>query len=205
MRGQTRRLAFRGCTCCVAPALAPPRRNLAQRRVHATGAGSSPAGIFAAAGGPSAPAAAAQTREPTATAAKPHRIDVHHHIAPPKFVEEMTALLQPPTRGWSLERDDGGHGQGRRRHRDHLDHHAGRVDRRQCAGPPRRARVQRLRGEAGRRPSGTLRHVHGAAAARHRGQPARDRARARRAQGRRHLPVHQLPRQVARRSGLRCR
>ena len=51
---------------------------------------------------------------------------------------------------------------------------------------------------------GPLRHVHGAAAARRRGEPARDRVRARRAQGRRHLPVHQLPRQMARRSGLRA-
>ena len=34
----------------------------------------------------------------------PHRIDTHHHIAPPKFVEEMRALLQPPTLAWSIEK-----------------------------------------------------------------------------------------------------
>src|SRR5436309_15193949 len=33
-----------------------------------------------------------------------HRIDTHHHIAPPKFVDEMRALLQPPTLAWSIER-----------------------------------------------------------------------------------------------------
>jgi predicted TIM-barrel fold metal-dependent hydrolase len=34
----------------------------------------------------------------------PHRIDTHHHIAPPKFVEEMRTLLQAPTLAWSIER-----------------------------------------------------------------------------------------------------
>jgi predicted TIM-barrel fold metal-dependent hydrolase len=33
-----------------------------------------------------------------------HRIDTHHHIAPPKFVEEMRTLLQAPTLAWSIER-----------------------------------------------------------------------------------------------------
>jgi 6-methylsalicylate decarboxylase len=33
-----------------------------------------------------------------------HRIDVHHHIAPPKFVAEMRELLQPPTLAWTPER-----------------------------------------------------------------------------------------------------
>src|SRR5439155_12471477 len=37
-------------------------------------------------------------------AAEPHRIDVHHHIAPPKYVEEMRALLQPPTLAWTPAR-----------------------------------------------------------------------------------------------------
>ncbi len=39
-----------------------------------------------------------------ATAAKPHRIDVHHHIAPPRYIEEMKSLLQPPTLAWTPER-----------------------------------------------------------------------------------------------------
>jgi predicted TIM-barrel fold metal-dependent hydrolase len=37
-------------------------------------------------------------------AAEPHRIDVHHHVAPPKYVEEMRRLLQPPTLAWTPEK-----------------------------------------------------------------------------------------------------
>jgi 6-methylsalicylate decarboxylase len=33
-----------------------------------------------------------------------HRIDIHHHIAPPQYVEEMRALLQPPTLAWTPAR-----------------------------------------------------------------------------------------------------
>ena len=33
-----------------------------------------------------------------------HRIDIHHHIAPPKYVEEMRALLQAPTLAWTPAR-----------------------------------------------------------------------------------------------------
>src|SRR5260370_1022964 len=31
----------------------------------------------------------------------PHRIDVHHHIVSPGFVEELRSLLQPPTLNWT--------------------------------------------------------------------------------------------------------
>jgi 6-methylsalicylate decarboxylase len=34
----------------------------------------------------------------------PHRIDVHHHIVSPLFVEEMRSRLQPPTLAWAPER-----------------------------------------------------------------------------------------------------
>jgi predicted TIM-barrel fold metal-dependent hydrolase len=34
----------------------------------------------------------------------PHRIDVHHHIVSPGFVEELRARLQPPTLGWTPAR-----------------------------------------------------------------------------------------------------
>jgi predicted TIM-barrel fold metal-dependent hydrolase len=34
----------------------------------------------------------------------PHRIDVHHHIVSPLFVEEMRERLQPPTLNWTPER-----------------------------------------------------------------------------------------------------
>jgi predicted TIM-barrel fold metal-dependent hydrolase len=75
-----------------------------------------------------------------------HRIDIHHHIAPPKYIEEMRALLQPPTLAWtparSIEDMDqagvataitsittpgvwiGGHDQGRRVARDCNDYAA---------------------------------------------------------------------------------
>jgi predicted TIM-barrel fold metal-dependent hydrolase len=100
MSAQTRRLSFRGCTCCVIPS-PPQRRRLSHRPVRATATGSH-TGIFAASAGSAVPATSAKSGESTTIAAKPHRIDVHHHIAPPKFVAEMTALLQPPTRNWSL-------------------------------------------------------------------------------------------------------
>jgi hypothetical protein len=77
--------------------------------------------VFAAAAG-SVPNTGAQSGASTASATKPHRIDIHHHVAPPKYIEEMRALLQPPTLGWTPERTladmDG------RRERDHVDHHA---------------------------------------------------------------------------------
>jgi 6-methylsalicylate decarboxylase len=34
----------------------------------------------------------------------PHRIDVHHHIVSPGFVEELGSLLQPPTLSWTPAR-----------------------------------------------------------------------------------------------------
>jgi predicted TIM-barrel fold metal-dependent hydrolase len=45
-----------------------------------------------------------QDRTPQPASGKPHRIDVHHHIAPPKFVAELRSLLQPPTLNWSAQR-----------------------------------------------------------------------------------------------------
>src|SRR5207249_1456213 len=50
------------------------------------------------------PIASPQSGSGTAAALKPHRIDTHHHIAPPKFVDEMRALLQPPTLAWTTEK-----------------------------------------------------------------------------------------------------
>ena len=58
--------------------------------------------VCCAAADGSAPAAA--TNEPTEAATRPHRIDIHHHVAPPKYIEEMRKLLQPPTLAWSPER-----------------------------------------------------------------------------------------------------
>src|SRR5258706_8591876 len=104
MTSQPRRLSLRGCQCCVATPLAAPaqRRWINPRRPHA-GGGAPGGGLFAAAAG-TGPASAAQMGSGTASATKPHRIDTHHHIAPPKFIDEMRALLQPPTLAWTIER-----------------------------------------------------------------------------------------------------
>jgi len=101
MRQQARRLSFRGCTCCIEAFPTPQRRRLGRRRVLATGAASLGAGAFAAAGAPGTPAASAQGRSSATAATKPHRIDIHHHVAPPRYIEEMRALLQPPTLAWT--------------------------------------------------------------------------------------------------------
>src|SRR6185312_3328510 len=99
------RLSFRGCVCCVQPTFAPPRRPSARQRIRAASAGSREGGgVFAAAGAGRTPAASARADAPTTVAAKPHRIDIHHHIAPPKFVAELRDILLPPILGWSVER-----------------------------------------------------------------------------------------------------
>src|SRR5436190_20942826 len=104
---KNRRLSFRGCTCCIAvPPLsspAPARRRLNPRRVYA-GSDAPRGGLVAAAAGPTGPSTSAQGGPGTSSAQKPHRIDTHHHIAPPKFIDEMRSLLQPPTLAWSIEK-----------------------------------------------------------------------------------------------------
>jgi predicted TIM-barrel fold metal-dependent hydrolase len=102
MNAQSRRLSFRGCTCCVQQPFEPARRRL-HTRIRA-GGGARSGGLFAAAAGGNTPAASARADNTTARPAKPHRIDTHHHIAPPKFVEEMRDLLQPPTLAWTIEK-----------------------------------------------------------------------------------------------------
>src|SRR5262245_52375136 len=121
MKQQTRRLRFRGCSCCITtPALPPPRRVLREASLRSAwswrrtgghfagpganaGGGASRGPLFAADAG-AGPMPGAQSGSGTAAAAKPHRIDTHHHIAPPKFIDEMRALLQPPTLAWTIEK-----------------------------------------------------------------------------------------------------
>ena len=52
----------------------------------------------------SATITAPQDRTPQPASGKPHRIDMHHHIAPPKFIAELRSLLQPPTLNWTPQR-----------------------------------------------------------------------------------------------------
>ena len=37
-------------------------------------------------------------------ATTPHRIDTHHHVAPPKYVAEFKSELQPPVIAWSVSK-----------------------------------------------------------------------------------------------------
>jgi 6-methylsalicylate decarboxylase len=57
------------------------------------------AGTLSAAGFGASEASA----QPGATSGR-FRIDVHHHFAPPGYVDEMRALLFPPTLGWSPQK-----------------------------------------------------------------------------------------------------
>jgi 6-methylsalicylate decarboxylase len=102
MREQNRRLSFRGCVCCN-PIAAPPRRRLSGRRVLASANPVAP-GASAIAGAGKIAAAATADQTATTASAKPHRIDIHHHIAPPSYVEEIKARLQAPTLAWTPQR-----------------------------------------------------------------------------------------------------
>ena len=199
-----RRLSFRGCVCCTPlVASSSQRRPLPSPRVRASAASSGGRVLSAATPG-SVPNTGAgsgsSTRERNQAAS-------HRHPSPRRAAEIHRGDARAAAAAdhqLDAGEDARRHGRGRRRHLDHLDHHARRLDRRQRTRPPRRARVQRLFGQARRRSSRPLRHVRGAAAARHRRQPARDRARPRRAQGRRHRALHQLSRQMAGRSRVRA-
>jgi len=80
---------FASCRCC-APALT-------RRNVLAAGAATLAAGVFSASGvGP----LLAQGGE------KPHRIDVHHHICPPTWLDAVkkAKLDNPPLVNWSVQK-----------------------------------------------------------------------------------------------------
>ncbi len=76
-----------------------------QRRAFLMNAG---AIIAASSFGPmglrTAGAAERSTSDGAAAVPARFRIDVHHHIAPPAYVEEMKPLLFPPTLGWSPQK-----------------------------------------------------------------------------------------------------
>ena len=52
------------------------------------------------------PARRLAAQAPAAAPVTPHRIDVHHHLAPPRYVAELAPrqILQPPTRNWTPAR-----------------------------------------------------------------------------------------------------
>jgi predicted TIM-barrel fold metal-dependent hydrolase len=99
MNKQTKhRYSFRGCMCCDAAAPTPAGPKLNRRDVLR---GASAFGLGAAAG--LAPKTAF-AQAPAANPGQPHRIDTHHHIAPPKYVAEFKSELQPPVIAWSVSK-----------------------------------------------------------------------------------------------------
>ncbi|MGZ3288888.1 MAG: amidohydrolase family protein [Xanthobacteraceae bacterium] len=93
-----RRYSFRGCVCCDQPANIPAGPALSRRSVL----GGAAALGFSAATGFAPRRSLAQA--PSASSGKAHRIDVHHHIAPPKYVTEFKSELQPPVIAWSVSK-----------------------------------------------------------------------------------------------------
>jgi predicted TIM-barrel fold metal-dependent hydrolase len=91
----SRRL-LQGCKCCVDAT--PPAATALSRRRFVAG-GTAALAIAAATGGSPAPAVAQ-------TAAKPQRIDVHHHFSPPKWIAEVKGreLLQPANTNWTPDK-----------------------------------------------------------------------------------------------------
>src|SRR5262249_7217652 len=77
---------------------------LSWRAPHSVAAVPGGGSVLAAGASGAAPAAAARDQSSNAAVAKPHRIDIHHHIAPPKYIEAMRALLQPPPLAATPER-----------------------------------------------------------------------------------------------------
>ena len=93
MRKSMRHRLFASCNCCTEPqpfsATGISRRDLL--------AGGAALGVTAAAGGLALPALAQ---------AKPHRIDVHHHVVPPTWLAAMNLIgrSNPPLIQWSVQK-----------------------------------------------------------------------------------------------------
>jgi len=84
----SRHRLFSACNCCVP--------NPGRRQFIATGAAALGAGALSASG--FTPKALAQ--------AKPHRIDVHHHVVPPSWLKAMDLIgrSNPPLTHWSIQK-----------------------------------------------------------------------------------------------------
>src|SRR5262245_26484233 len=97
------RAFFRACPCCDAPPGAPiwakprPDGGLSRRGFVA---GAAALGALTAAGGTIAGGTTAVAQ------AKPHRIDVHHHISPPTWLDAVKAAKfdNPPLNNWSVQK-----------------------------------------------------------------------------------------------------
>jgi predicted TIM-barrel fold metal-dependent hydrolase len=90
------RWSFRGCACCDGSTLSLSGAALNRRHFIAGAAAMAAAGL----GRPGS--AAAQT----ADAAKPYRIDVHHHLSPPAYIAAANAnnFGEPPMKNWTPEK-----------------------------------------------------------------------------------------------------
>jgi hypothetical protein len=91
-----RRWSYRGCACCDGSTLSPSGAAL-NRRNFITGAAA-----VAAVGLGKPRSAAAQTAE----AAKPYRIDIHHHLSPPTYIAASNAgnFGDPLMKNWTPEK-----------------------------------------------------------------------------------------------------
>src|SRR5437868_5011416 len=95
MTHSVRRTFLRACTCCTTtPAVGS--ETVSRRTFMATGAAALALG--AAAASPLTRNAAAQ--------AKPHRIDVHHHISPPTWIDAVKKAdrANAPMANWSVQK-----------------------------------------------------------------------------------------------------
>jgi predicted TIM-barrel fold metal-dependent hydrolase len=90
------RWSYRGCACCDGSTLSLSGAAL-NRRNFMTGAAAT-----AVVGLARPERAAAQATE----AAKPYRIDVHHHLSPPTYIAASNAgnFGEPPMKNWTLEK-----------------------------------------------------------------------------------------------------
>ncbi len=89
LKSPKRRL-FAACTCCAEPFAAT---SLSRRELLAGGAS---LGLAAMAG----------VAAPALAQAKPHRIDIHHHVTPPSWLAAMDVIgrTNPPLANWSVQK-----------------------------------------------------------------------------------------------------
>src|SRR3954470_3471511 len=90
MSATSRRKFFARCLCCE-PSAAPARHPISRRAFVAGGMSAIGAGLSAFAAAP------AEAQAP----AKPHRIDVHHHIVPPVHAQALTSHRSTSPTKWS--------------------------------------------------------------------------------------------------------
>ena len=181
--------ALRGCFCCDESESSFARTS---RRSFMLGAGA--LALATATGGGRAAAQGAD--------AKPFRIDVHHHLSPPSYVtaSNESGFGDPLMKNWTIEKsladmDKAGIATAM------LSVTTPGVNfTKPRRGAPAVPRVERICRQAGRGSSRPVRQFRDAAADRRRRQSARDRLRARYAEGRRHRADDELRRQMARRS-----